>query len=158
MLLSAFIILIVSFLNACAFSFSLRGEFVCVCVLCNPTLRVSGRSLFHSSDLDPFQTITKMCSLFEHWAQSARVFFSCMHLCVKCNVCVCVCSWFDLLSSVPRTVVRMVSNFFFCRPRKCVYCSHAMKSSGSRAPDRGHSQPLHSALTQAARECWKNAL
>lgn len=60
-----------------------------MCVLCNPTLRCSGRSPVHSSDLDPFQTITKMCSAVEHWAQSARVFFSCMHLCVKGNVFVC---------------------------------------------------------------------
>ncbi len=111
MFLTSFIILIVSFLSACVFSFSEGRVCVCVCVcaLCIPTMRRCGKSPIQSSSPDPFQAGTKMCSPVKHWAQSARVFFLvCKGLCV----CVCVCSWFDLLSSVPRTVVRMVSIFF----------------------------------------------
>lgn len=106
---------------------------VCVCVraTCNSTLRFCGRFPVQSSDLNPFQAITKICSPVSLGTECKRFFFffsfSCMHLCIKGNVF--VCAYVRGLTCLAQSHALWSEwlVFFFCRPRKCVYCSHAMK-------------------------------
>ncbi len=153
MFLTSFIILIVSFhvcSCACVFSFS-EG---CVCALYpyNEALwQISHPEFFswpisgRNQDVFSSEALGTKCKSF---------FF----LCVKGYVFVCAYARGLTCLAQSHALWSEWLVFFFCRSRKCVYCSHAMKSSGSCVPDRGRWRPLHSVLTQAAQECWKNAL